>query len=75
MSKIEPATIHNDAGELREYLARTYGRVFVYGGAAHEWGRAYAHAGRLARMIGQTREWVINQAREDFRDLEDGVMQ
>lgn len=65
------AETQTDAGYLREYLAREYGRIFVYGGAAYQWGRAYSAAGRLARMIGETREWVINQARDDYRDLED----
>lgn len=65
------AEAHTDAGYLREYLAREYGRIFVYGGSAYQWGRAYVIAGQLARMIGWSREAVINQARDDYRDLED----
>lgn len=61
----------NDAGLLREYLARHYGAAFCYGASGAVWGRGWTIAARLARMINWPVSWVIRQAQSDYRDIEE----
>lgn len=59
----------HDAGLLREYLVKNYGKYFEFGGSAKTYFHAVKIARRLAKMTGQNIEQVIDDIRADYREL------
>lgn len=57
-----------DAGMYRQFIAQTYGAVFVFGGLNGIYNDAVKHAKALAKITGWTVEQVIDQAKVDFEN-------
>ncbi len=57
-----------DAGELREYMAQR----FAYGSVGSPADELFPLVHRLARMIGQSNDWVHAQLNQDCQDFRDG---
>lgn len=62
--------VANDAGLLREYVARNYGAALTYGALSQIYFRASRLVRRLARMAGITYEEALAAIRADFEIIE-----
>lgn len=61
---------YNDAGYLREYIARRFGNILIHGGMGDTYFRAMKLVKRIAGLTGLTQKQILKQVKTDVAHLE-----